>query len=74
MLEDLKKAIQDGDERTFIQRLSLVEEIFEDPHRKATELAATGALCYAARAGSIPLMDILIQKDVGKALLQDKKQ
>ena len=34
--------------------------------------AASSALCYAAWAGSVPLMDTLIQKGVGKTLLQAK--
>jgi len=36
--------------------------------------AASSALCYAARVGSIPMMDTLIQKGVGKTLLQDEQQ
>jgi len=52
----------------FNQRLSEVEEIFQDHESTVRGLAVSGALCYAARAGSIPMMDILIEKGVGKAL------
>ena len=34
------------------------------------QLAASGALCCAARVGSIPMMDALIQKGAGEALYQ----
>jgi len=71
VLEDLKKAIQDGDVESFNQRLSLVEEFFQDRDSTVGGLAASGALCYAARVGSIPMMDTLIKKGVGKPLLQD---
>jgi len=71
VLEDLKKAIQDGDLESFNQRLSLVEEFFQDRESTVGGLATSGALCYAARVGSIPMMDILIKKGVGKPLLQD---
>ena len=69
MLEDLKKAIQDGHVDSFKQQLSRVEKFFLDHDSTVRGLAASGALCYAARVGSIPMMDALIQKGVGKALL-----
>ena len=56
---------------TFNQRLSEVEEIFQDHDSAVRGLAVSGALCYAARAGSIPMMDTLIGKGVGKAVVQD---
>jgi len=64
VLEDLKKAIQDGDVESFNQRLSLVEELFQDCDSTVRGLATSGALCYATRAGSIPMMDTLIKKGV----------
>jgi len=55
----------------FNQRLSEVEEIFQDHESTVRGLAVSGALCYAARAGSIPMMDTLIEKGVGEAVVQD---
>lgn len=66
MLEHLKKAIQDGGVESFKQQLSWVEEFFQDRGSTVRGLVAFGALCFAARAGSIPMMDTLIQKGVGK--------
>ena len=74
MLEDLKKAIQLGEVEPFNRRLSDVEEFFQDCGDTVRGLAASGALCDAARAGSIPMMDSLIRKGVGKAVLPDKQQ
>ena len=74
MLEHLKKAIQDGDVESFKQQLSRVEELFQDRGSTVRGLTAFGALCYAARVGSIPMMDTLIQKGVGKTQLQDELQ
>jgi len=74
VLEDLKKAIPDGDLESFNQRLSLVEEFFQDRESTVGGLATSGALCYAARVGSIPMMDTLIQKGAGKTLLQAEQQ
>ena len=71
MLDDLKKAIQDGDVESFNQQLSLVEQLFQDHDRTVRGLATSGALCYATRARSIPMMDTLIKKGIGKPLLQD---
>jgi len=71
VLEHLKKAIQDGDVESFKQQLSEVEEFFQDRGSTVGGLAASSALCFAAMAGSIPMMDTLIQKGVGKTLFQD---
>jgi len=74
VLELLKEAIQDGGVESFKQQLSRVEEIFQDRDSTVRGLAAFGALCYAARAGSIPMMDTMIQKGLGKTQLQDELQ
>ena len=66
--------MQDGDVDTFKQRLSQVEEFFQNHDNTMKGLAASGALCYAARAGSIRMIDTLIQKGVGKAVLRDEQQ
>jgi len=70
VLEHLKKTIQDGDVESFKQQLSQVEKFFQDRGSTMKGLTAFGALCYAARAGSIPMMDTLIQKGVGRTLFQ----
>ena len=64
MLEDLKKAIKEGD-------VSRVEELFQDDDDRRTRLAASVALCYAARAGSVPMLKTLIQvqKGVGRPVM-----
>jgi len=69
VLEDLKKAIQDGDVQSFKQRLFHTEQFFQE-RDAARELAAFYALYYAAEIGSIPIMDTLIQMGVGKAVYQ----
>ena len=74
MLELLKKAIQDGGVESFKQQLSRVEELFQDRGSTVRGLTAFGALCYAARVGSIPMVDTLIQKGFGKTLFQDGRQ
>lgn len=71
MLKDLRKVIQEGDVESFNQRLAEVEEFFQDNVDTVEGLAASGALCYAARTGSVSMMETLIQKGVGK-VLQDK--
>ena len=71
MLEDLRKVIREGDVESFHQRLVEVEEFFQDEDSTVGGLTVSGALCYAARVGSIPMMDTLIQKGVGK-VLQDE--
>ena len=73
-MENLKEAIQASDMEKFKQQLSEVEEFFQDDDNTARGLAASGALCYAARAGSIPVMDTLVLKGVGKVLLHDEQQ
>ena len=73
MLEDLNKDIQEGDVDAFNQRLAEIEVFFpvdDDDNTLGERLAASGALCYAARVGSVPMMDTLIQKGVGKAVYQ----
>ena len=53
----------------FNQRLSEVENLFKDDDNAVREqLAVSGALRCAAEVGSIPMMNTLIQKGVGKAL------
>ena len=74
MLEHLKKAIQDGDVESFKRQLSRVEEFFQDQDSTLRGLAAFSTLCYAASAGSIPMVDTLIQKGFGKTLFQDGRQ
>jgi len=37
-------------------------------------LATSGALNYATDVGSIPMIDTLVQKGLGKALLREKYQ
>ena len=56
---------------SFNQHLSELERLFQDDDNTMGEqLAASGALCCAARVGSIPMMDALIQKGAGEALYQ----
>ena len=43
--------------------------LLQDDNTTGERPAANKALCYAAWAGSIPMMDALIQMGVGKALL-----
>ena len=74
MLEGLNKAIQEADADSFSTRLAEVEELFQDNDSTARGLAASGALCHAANVGSVPMMDTLIQKGVGKTLFQDEQQ
>ena len=72
-LEDLNKDIQEGDVDAFNQRLAEIAMFFQvddDDNTLGERLAASGALCYAARVGSVPIMDTLIQKGVGKAVYQ----
>ena len=70
MLEDLKKAIQDGDVKSFKQRLSRAEQFFQEQDDAVRGQAAFYALYHAAEVGSIPIMDTLIQMGVGKAVYQ----
>jgi len=71
VLKNLRKVILEGDVESFNQRLAEVEEFFQDDVDTVGGLAASGALCYAARTGSVSMMDTLIQKGVGK-VLQEK--
>ena len=70
MLQDLKKAIRLKNVESFNQHLTELEKLFQDCDITVGKaLAASGALHYAAEVGSIPIMNTLIQKGVGKALL-----
>lgn len=73
-MEDLNVAIQEGDVESFTERLAEVEELSPGVESTAMILAASGTLCYAAEAGSIRIMDTLIEKGVGKVLLQAERQ
>lgn len=66
-MEDLKKAIQEGNVESFNEQLQEVEEIFQNEEHRMKMLAQSGTLCYAASVGSIQMLDTLIQKGVGKA-------
>ena len=64
---DLKKAIGHKDVESFNLHLAELERLFQDDDNAMREqLTASGALCYAAWIGSVPMMDTLIQKGVGK--------
>jgi len=52
------------------QYLPKLVKLLEDDNTVGAQPAANSALCYAARVGSIPMMDTLIQKGAGEALLQ----
>ena len=73
-LEDLKKAIEDKDEDLFKHHIGELENLLPDDNTVREQLAASGTLCYAAEAGVDSMMEILLQKGVGKALLQDEEQ
>lgn len=73
-MEDFNMAIQEGDVESFTERLAEVEELSPGVESTAMILAVSGALCYAAEAGSIRIMDTLIEKGVGKVLLQAEWQ
>jgi len=63
----LKKAIGHKDVESFNLHLAELERLLQDDDNGIRErLTASGALCYAAWIGSIPMMDTLIQKGVGK--------
>ena len=52
------------------QYLPKLVKLLQDDSTVGAQPAASSALCYAARVGSIPIMDPLIQKGVGEALLE----
>jgi len=52
------------------QYLPELVKLLQDENTVGKQPAASSALCYAARVGSIPMMDTLIQKSAGKALLE----
>jgi len=56
------------------QHLSELIELLQDDSTIGEQPAASNALWYAAWAGSIPMMDTLIQKGAGKTLLQAEQQ
>jgi len=54
--------------------LAKLIKLLPDDSTIGEQPAASSALCYAAWAGSIPMMDTLIQKGVGKTLFLAKEQ
>ena len=52
----------------FNQHLAKLEKVLQDDTAVRERLAASGTMCYAADVRSIPMMDILIEKGVGKVL------
>ena len=67
MLEDLEKAIQRNDEKSFNRYLAELEKLLRDDKTLGERLTASSALCYAAWVESVPMMDALIEKGVGEA-------
>ena len=51
--------------------LAELVKLLQDDNTVGVQPAANSALCYAAWTGSIPMMDTLIGKGVGKAVVQD---
>jgi len=68
VLDDLNKAIREDDMEMFNTKLTEFEGLSQDADSFVGGLA--GALCCAASVGSIPMIDTLIHKGVGKTLLQ----
>ena len=68
MLKDIKDAIYACDMELFNQHLAKLEKVLQDDTAVRERLAASGTMCYAADVRSIPMMDILIEKGVGKVL------
>ena len=62
MLEELNRSIQCNDVEVFNQHLAELERLLPDDNTMGEQLTASGALCYAASVGSIPMMETLIQK------------
>jgi len=73
-LELLKKSIQENNEESFHQHLAELERLLQDSGTVREWLATSGALNYAADVGTIPMIDTLVQKGLGKALLHEKYQ
>jgi len=69
VLDDLNKAIREDDVEIYNTKLTEFEELLQDADSLVGGLAS-GALFYAASVGSIPMIDTLIHKGVGKTLLQ----
>ena len=63
----LKKAIQRNDVESFNKHLACLEKLLPDC-TVGERLAASGAQVFAATVGSIPILNTLLQKGVGKAL------
>ena len=68
MLEDLEKSIRLNDVESFHHLLEELVRLLQDDNTTGERPAANKALCYAAWAGSIPVMDNLIQNGVGKEI------
>lgn len=73
-MEDLNVAIRKDDVKSFTERLAEVEELSPGVESTGRILTDSGALCYAAETGSIPIMDTLIEKGAGKVLLLAEQQ
>jgi len=56
------------------RHLAELIKLLQDDSTRGEQPTASIALCYAAWAGSIPMMDTLIQKGVGKTLFLAKQQ
>ena len=59
-----------NDVEAFKRYLEELEMLLQEEEDSAVRerLATSGALCYAVKVQSYPMMDILIQKGVGKIL------
>ena len=73
-MELLKKSIQENNEESFHQHLAELERLLQDSGTVREWLATSGALNYATDVGTIPMIDTLVQKGLGKALLREKYQ
>ena len=74
VLVDIKKDIRHDNVKSFNQHLAELERLIQDDSTLRERLATSGVLCSAALLGSVSVMDTLIQKGVGKALLQEEEQ
>ena len=74
VLVDIKKDIRHDNVKSFNQHLAELESLLQDDSTLRDQLATSGVLCSAALLGSVSVMDTLIQKGVGKALLQEEEQ
>ena len=71
MLEALKKSILENNEESFHQHLAELERLLQDNGTVREWLVTSGALNSAAEVGSIPMIDTLLKKGLGKVLLQE---